>query len=197
MLNCVYCFNLEGYCEGLEERGVIIRWKPCLVLLMHLPSFTAEYGIWHLRCSGVGGLAEEWLRGRRGLWRWEPLALWQYLPFPQPVSVPSYPFKEETSLHRVLGFWSAWCHLFMRLQPPVAAALGARVVWADDPQLLPSKGGCVYVHDALPLHYQCSGWCGLFVCFSATLAPVWKTNLQNNHRKTKERARILVVANSF
>lgn len=110
-----------------------------------------EYGTWHLHCSGVDGLTEEWLRRRRGIWRWEPLASWQYLPFPNPVSAPSYPFKEETSLPRVLRFWGAWWHPFVWLQPPVAAALGAGVVQTGDPQPPPLKEGlCLNPGCALP-----------------------------------------------
>lgn len=102
-------------------------------LLMHLPSFTVEYGIWHF-CCGVDGLNEEWLTGRRGLWMWQSLASWRYRTFPNHMSAPSYTFKEETSLPRVLRFWDVSWYPFMQHQPPVAAALAAGLVRAGDRQ---------------------------------------------------------------
>lgn len=58
-LKRIYYFLLNRYCEVLEERGVVIKWEPCLALLMHLLPFTVSYGSWHLSCSGLDGLTKE------------------------------------------------------------------------------------------------------------------------------------------
>lgn len=127
MIKHIYYFLLDSYCEGLEEWGVVVRWKLCLVLFMHLPSFTVEYGTWHL-CCWVEGLDKEWLTGSRGLWRWQPLASWQYHAFRNPVSAPSYTlskrrraslgswgFEVLVSIHATSVFCgsSSWCRVSM------------------------------------------------------------------------------------
>lgn len=44
MLKRIYWFLLNCYCEGLEERGFVTKWEPCLALLMHSLPFTVSYG---------------------------------------------------------------------------------------------------------------------------------------------------------
>lgn len=151
------------------------------MLLMHFPPFT-----WCLCCSGINGLTDEWLRGRRRLCSWVPLASCQYL-LSQFCVISFQPFQREDKGLKgleILGYLVASIHVPLVCCDSSSWCVVCVGRWS---LTIPSKRSFAYVQDTLPLQYHSSGWCGLFLCSSAAFVPFWKTNLQNNYRKMKER----------